>query len=186
MIPLPRYSLLALVALCFSCSSQSASPNATETSAGQSRLTSQSASSLPVFVGYADNLRVNGNFPTPWAGAPNTLFLGGCTSVDAGAIRLDNPGAAPLTIDSVVVDLQRPGPTFNLWGSFTIPAGGSAILTQTGCFNFDTSDFPIAFCGAKLAAGDPRVPKIVWHLSAWGVRRARFVTSCTMRVGIRP
>lgn len=162
MIPLQRQTVfaLALAALCSACSSQTEPSKAAGTRVGQSRLTSQSPSSLPVFVGYADNLRANGSFPTPWAGAPNTLFLGGCDSVDAGAIRLDNPGAAPLLVDSVVVDLQRPGPAFNLWGSFTIPAGGSAILTQRSCYDFDTSDFPLVGCGVTLAAGDPRVPKI--------------------------
>ena len=62
---------------------------------------------LSVFVGYAENKEITTpdptTFPVPWAGAPNTVFLGGpvpgqaaCGTVpacyDAGAIRLDNPG----------------------------------------------------------------------------------------------
>src|SRR5690349_8664443 len=78
------------------------------------RAAALAANTLSVFVGYADNLRPNGNFPVPWRGAPNTSFIGGCNDVDAGAIRLDNPGSTPLVIDSVVVDLQRPGPVINL------------------------------------------------------------------------
>ncbi len=93
---------------------------------------------------------------------------------DAGAVRLDNPGPNPLAVDSVVVDLQRivphpveprrPPPVFNLWGSFVIPAHGSAILTQTAFINFDTSDYPISgapvfFCIAP-APNDPQIPKI--------------------------
>jgi hypothetical protein len=99
-------------------------------------------------------------FPTPWQGSPNTVFIGGGTSFDAGAIRLDNPTDVPLPVDSVTVDLQRPGPAFNLWGTFTIPARGSAVLTQTAEFNFDTSDFPIEPCGTVTPAGDPRIPQV--------------------------
>lgn len=120
----------------------------------------QAATTVTVSVGYADNLRPSGFFPTPWQGSPNTVFLGGGTSFDAGAIRLDNPTDVPLPVDSVTVDLQRPGPTFNLWGAFTIPARGSAVLTQTAEFNFDTSDFPIEPCGTVAPAGDPRIPQV--------------------------
>src|SRR4051794_37086011 len=86
-----------------------------------SRAAALTTNPLSVFVGYADNLRPSPNFPVPWKGAPNTNFIGGCNDVDAGAIRLDNAGSTPLVIDSVVVDMQRPGPVFNLWGSFSVP-----------------------------------------------------------------
>src|SRR5215831_646325 len=75
------------------------------------------APTLGVSVGYADNLRTNPNFPVPWQGSPNIVFLGAGPIFDAGAIRLDNNSSAPLAIDSVVVDLGRPGPTFNLWAA---------------------------------------------------------------------
>src|SRR5579862_3197919 len=32
--------------------------------------------SLAVYVGYADNLRADPNFPVPWQGSPNTTFIG--------------------------------------------------------------------------------------------------------------
>ena len=118
------------------------------------------ATNVNVFVAYADNLRPSGFFPTPWKGAPNTLFIGNGPSFDAGAIRLDNPTGAPLPVDNVSVDLQRPGPVFKLWGSFTIPAHGSAILTQTGQYNFDTSDYPLASCPTPAASSDKRIPKV--------------------------
>ena len=118
------------------------------------------ATNVNVFVAYADNLRASGFFPTPWKGAPNTLFIGNGPSFDAGAIRLDNPTGAPLPVDNVSVDLQRPGPVFKLWGSFTIPAHGSAILTQTGQYNFDTSDYPLASCPTPAASSDKRIPKV--------------------------
>src|SRR5947207_1108909 len=119
------------------------------------------ATNVNVFVAYADNLRPSGFFPTPWKGAPNTLFIGNGPSFDAGAIRLDNPTGAPLPVDNVSVDLQRPGPVFKRWGSFTIPAHGSAILTQTGQYNFDTNDYPLASCPTPAASSDKRIPKVI-------------------------
>jgi RHS repeat-associated protein len=117
-------------------------------------------SGLNVFVGYADNLRSNPSFPTPWQGAPNTIFIGCCPDYDGGALRLDNTTSSPMSISKVTVDLQRPGPTWSLWGTFTIPANGSAILTQTAYQNFDTSDYGIVGCGGTVSLTDTRVPKI--------------------------
>lgn len=113
-----------------------------------------------VSVGFADSSSASANFPTPWQGSPNTVFIGSGTPVDAGAIRIDNTSGAPLAIDSVSVDLQRGNAQFNLWGSFTIPAGGSAILTQTEAGNFDTSAFPIVPCGGTLSSTETRMPVI--------------------------
>lgn len=118
------------------------------------------SSTLGVSVAFADNSSSSLNFPTPWQGAPNVVFLGSGSPQDSGAIRIDNPGSAPLTIDSVSVDLQRGNAQFNLWGSFTVPGQGSAILTQTQPGNFDTSAFPIVACGGTLAAAETRIPKI--------------------------
>src|SRR5262249_38689569 len=131
-------------------------------------LQSGGSSTLAVSVGYADNLRSNSNFPVPWQGSPNVVFLGAGPTFDAGAIRLDNLSNAPLTIDSVFVDLGRPGPTFNLWGRFTIPAESSAILTQTGEFNFDTSDFPITGCGHTAPPTDTRIPTVTVTIAGVG------------------
>jgi len=116
---------------------------------------------LGVFVGYADDLRASANFPVPWAGAPNVIYIGTPSPIDAGAIRLDNNTDAPMPVDNVTVDLGRPGPTYNLWGSFIVPSHGSVILTQTQQFNFDTSDAPIVACGGTLVNGDPRVPRVI-------------------------
>ncbi len=125
------------------------------------------AGGLSVFVGYAeDKETINpdpATFPVPWAGSPGVTFLGGtvpgqsacgtlATCYDAGAIRLDNPSAAPITVGRVTVDDHSSlvgGKVFdNLWGSFTVPAGRSVILTENppasnpGYDNFDTSGFP--------------------------------------------
>ncbi len=125
------------------------------------------AGPLSVFVGYAEDKEINtpdsAAFPTPWAGSPQTLFLGGtvpgqaaCGTLtvcyDAGGIRLDNPGTTPVTVDGVSVDVHSSvtgGKVFsNLWGSFTVPAGQSVVLTENppasnpGYDNFDTSGYP--------------------------------------------
>ena len=123
---------------------------------------------LAVYVGYADDLRPSANFPVPWAGAPNVVYIGTPSPLDAGAIRLDNNTDAPMPVDNVTVDLGRPGPVYSLWGSFLVPAHGSVILTQTQPFNFDTSDDPIVGCGGTLTPGDPRVPRVTVTIAGVG------------------
>jgi RHS repeat-associated protein len=125
---------------------------------------------LAVYVGYADNRQPSSSLPAPWQGSPNVVFLGSGSPdsiFDAGAVRLDNATDQPIAVDRVTVDLQRPGiqplglppPVFNLWGSFTVPAHGTAILTQRSFPDFDTSDYAIVGCGQN-PAGDPRIPKV--------------------------
>ena len=83
-------------------------------------------SQLQVSVGFADNSSPSANFPEPWNETnPLINFVGGGTVYRAGAIRLDNPGSLPVTVDSVKVDLGRPGPVFQLWQNIVVPAGGS-------------------------------------------------------------
>jgi hypothetical protein len=129
-----------------------------------------SASGLSVFVGYAEDKETNNPnpaaFPVPWVGAPNIVFLGGpvvgqtaCGKLpecyDAGAIRLDNSGTSDITISNVTVDDHSSlvgGKVFSLWGSFTVPAGKSVILTENppnnnpNHDNFDTSSYPANNC----------------------------------------
>ncbi len=124
------------------------------------------SASLAVSVGYAEDKETNtpnpATFPTPWQGAPNTIFLGGpvvgqtaCGKLplcfDAGAIRLDNRGATDIVVSNVTVDLHSAiagGKVFSLWGGFTVPAGKSVILTENppgnnpSYDNFDTSGYP--------------------------------------------
>lgn len=120
----------------------------------------QASGGISLFAGFADSSSASANFPTPWDKSPNTVFIGAGAPMNAGALRIDNTSGAPLTIDSVAVDLQRSNAQFNLWGSFTIPTDGSAILTQTQPGNFDTSAFPIVPCGGTLASGETRIPKV--------------------------
>jgi hypothetical protein len=125
------------------------------------------AGGLAVSVGYAEDKEINtpdpAAFPVPWAGSPGTIFLGGtvpgqtaCGTLtvcyDAGAIRLDNNTVAAIPVGSVSADIHSsiPGGKLfsNLWGSFTVPAGQSVILTENppannpGYDNFDTSGYP--------------------------------------------
>jgi hypothetical protein len=104
---------------------------------------------LNVFVGYADTVHTSpGQVPSPWKGFPNVTFLGDNGPYDAAAIRLDNPTSSSIAVSKVTVNSN--GHTFSLWGSFSVPAGGSVILTQTsnqcpggasgGCSNFDVSE----------------------------------------------
>ena len=104
---------------------------------------------LSIYVGYADGLRPGGSiFPFPWQGSPGVTFVGGCT-FDAGAIRFDNSGNTDITLDKVTVDVGQFH--FDIWSTFhlVVPAHEILILTQTGCFNFDTSDFSSAGCGGN-------------------------------------
>lgn len=119
-----------------------------------------SGAGLSVSLAFADSATSSADFPTPWQGSPNVLYLGGGTPVNAGAIRIDNTSGAPVPVERVTVDLQRDNAVFSLWTNFVIPANGSAILTQTLPGNFDTSAYPIVPCGGSLPANDPRVPKI--------------------------
>jgi len=127
-------------------------------------------SGLSVSVGYAEDKHQSslnpGAFPVPWSGSPNTIFLGNpvfgsspCGSLphcyDGGAIRLDNTSASDIPIGNVSVDDHSSlpgGKVFNLWGSFTVPAGKSVILAgnppndDPSYDNFDTSGAPKGNC----------------------------------------
>ncbi|HTD48198.1 MAG TPA: PEP-CTERM sorting domain-containing protein [bacterium] len=107
------------------------------------------AAGYDVYVGYADDLRPSPFFPTPWQGDPTVgLFAGSNSPFDAGAIRVLNTSGGTITIDSLGVVLHPAvsGSAIALWGGslpFSLAAGQSAIFTQTGQYNFDTSDSPI-------------------------------------------
>ena len=113
--------------------------------AGQSLFASSvsaqtTAANLVVSVGYADNLRANPLFPSPWDGSPNTTFIGQGPTYDSGALLLQDTSSTAISVSDVSVKVGTS--TFDLWGSsLTVPANGNLILTQTsGSQNFDTSD----------------------------------------------
>src|SRR5579864_2330143 len=132
---------------------------------------SSGPASLAVYVGYADNLRADPNFPVPWQGSPNTTFIGVGPSFDSGAIRLDNNSSSPIQVDDVFVTVPGWTATSNrdshgngiadLWGSFTIPANSTVILAQTSnANNFDTSDFGLTGCGNTIPDGQAPFPTV--------------------------
>src|SRR5438270_12146092 len=99
------------------------------------------AGSITIYVGYADSLRATGFFPTPWLGDPGVVSeTPPGQSLDTGAIRIDNNTGASIVISGMTVALGG-GQTFNFWAPLTIPDGQIGIFTQTGSYNFDTSDF---------------------------------------------
>ncbi len=100
------------------------------------------AGSIDVLVGYADNLRPSGFFPTNWIGTPGVVSeSSGAQSFDAGAIRIDNNSGGAVTITNFQVNFPNIATTFAFWSSLTIADGGTGIFTQTVSYNFDTSDF---------------------------------------------
>ena len=110
------------------------------------------ATSVDVYVGYADTLRANpANFPTPWAGSPGVVYSGctGSCSFDGGAVRIVNNTFLVQNVNSVQVKLGTC--TWDIWQhNVVLQPGQQYILTQTvsgssdGCDNtsgeFDTSD----------------------------------------------
>ena len=108
------------------------------------------ASGIGVFVGYADSLRANAtDFPTPWAGSPQTTFEGcppGCV-YDAGAVRIVNNTGATVTVNAIAVHVDTC--TFSGWPAATLAPGADLVVTQlatgtsSGCAisaHMDTSD----------------------------------------------
>src|SRR5215472_8127128 len=112
-----------------------------------------SAGSVDIFVGYADTLRTNPNFPSPWAGDAQIQFFNGTPAppFDAGAIMIVNNTGATIDITDLIVTVG--GSTDQIWGSDLgtgemLANGMAAIFTQTVAFNFDTSDQPFqSGCG---------------------------------------
>ncbi len=103
--------------------------------------TSAFADSYTVYVAYADNLRPSGFFPTPWLGASNVVSetpVG--QSLDTGAVMIVNTGATTLNITGFNVHFGT-GQNFNFWSPLSLAPGQDGIFTQTGSYNFDTSDF---------------------------------------------
>ena len=110
------------------------------------------ADDVTVFVGYADNLRPSGFFPSPFCGDASVTVCQAAPLVpggmDAGAIRILDTSGAPITISNLTVTINPgTGPiVFTLWSTATINPSDNAVFGQTGSFNFDTSDF--GFLGA--------------------------------------
>jgi hypothetical protein len=118
------------------------------------------AANINVFVGYADNLRPSGFFPTPWIGSPGVVSQSpAAETFDSGAIRIDNTTASPITVSNLSVFFPSNSSTYAIWTPLVIPAGGTGIFAENNGVDtqFDTSDFGLF--GALPAAGtEPTVP----------------------------
>ncbi len=102
------------------------------------------AAGIAVYVGYVDNLRASGFFPSVWLTSPGVVSqTPDGQSLDAGAIRIDNNTGGSITISNFDVYFPNVAAHFTLWSSLTIGNGNTGIFTQTGSYNFDTSDFGI-------------------------------------------
>lgn len=113
------------------------------------------ADTIAVYVGYADNLRPSGFFPTPWLGDSNVVSQSPANQTfDSGAIRIDNNGGSSIDITNFQVYFPNINFTYTLWNTLTIGAGQIGIFAQNNFADtqFDTSDFGIfgAFPPASL------------------------------------
>jgi PKD repeat protein len=104
---------------------------------------------ISVYVGYYDTHHPDHprTKPSPWKGSPGVTFVGtadsGTNGWDSSCIRIENLTSSPLAV-TVTADIGSEH--FSLWGSRSIPAGGTLILAQTGFENFDGSDTNEAGC----------------------------------------
>ncbi len=115
----------------------------------------QTKEPLATYVGYADGLRPAGKiFPFPWKGSPGVTFVGSGT-FDSGAIRFHNDSSAPITLESVTVDVGANH--FDIWPkNLMVPADEELILAQDSGENLDTSDFSGSPCGVDNGV----IPKV--------------------------
>ena len=104
------------------------------------------AGSITVQVGYADNLRPSGFFPTGFCSAGGFGGSSGATcaqTFDSGAIKVVNNTGGTMTVTAVSVQINTSVFYGSLWttgGNFTIADGTDEVLAQTGFGNFDSSD----------------------------------------------
>ncbi len=103
--------------------------------------TAARADTFQVYVGYADNLRPSGFFPSPWIGDWELCRNRRSLSHSTGAVLVVNTGATALNISTFSVTMNGGGgPTYNFWSPITIGVGQSGVFTQTSSYNFDSSD----------------------------------------------
>jgi len=118
---------------------------------------------------HAEHLRTK---PSPWYGSSGITFVGtpdsGSGGWDSSGIRIDNLSSSSITF-TCTVDMGSSH--FGLWGSRTVPAGGTIILAQTGFENFDGSDTNPAGCygcNPNLCTTQVQSTKPVVHITMNG------------------
>ena len=137
-------------------------------------ISSSTSGPIAVYVGYydthhAEHLRTK---PSPWYGSSGITFVGtpdsGSGGWDSSGIRIDNLSSSSITF-TCTVDMGSSH--FGLWGSRTVPAGGTIILAQTGFENFDGSDTNPAGCygcNPNLCTTQVQSTKPVVHITMNG------------------
>lgn len=75
------------------------------------------ASTFDVYVGYADNLRPSGFFPTTWLGDSGVVSESSSSqSFDSGTIRIDNTGSTAITVEDFTVTMNGgTGASYSFW-----------------------------------------------------------------------
>ena len=160
-------------------------PGGTATSVNQFTVTA-TGPAFAVYVGYYDTHHADfpQPKPNPWQGSPGIVFVGvpdpGTTADwDSSAVRLDNLSGVPLTNVAVTVDVGSRH--YALWGTNTIPAGQSLILTQTVFENFDGSDLGNSAgcygCDPALCVTQVQATIPVVHVTVNGGVTVNFVDS---------
>ena len=137
-------------------------------------MTSAGGPSFAVYAGYYDTHHASTQpKPNPWQGSSNVVFVGQPDSSsggwDSSAVRVDNLTGATLT--GVVVTVDVGSHHFALWGTNSIPAGSSLIVTQMGNATFDGSDLNPAGCfncNPSLCTTDVSTTKPVVHVTVNG------------------
>src|SRR5207245_2140260 len=104
--------------------------------------TTAAATSLNVYVGYADTHHsATPALPSPWMGSPGVTFVGDAGNWDGGAVRVDNSDAIAY---SAHIWYTEGTDSYDCWGTVTIPASSTLVLgpkTTTACpYENDTSD----------------------------------------------
>ncbi|HWE10027.1 MAG TPA: Ig-like domain-containing protein [Solirubrobacteraceae bacterium] len=120
--------------------------------------TASAATSLDVYVGYADSQRGNAsNFPTPWDTPSNSQILfEGCRpasscTFDSAAVRLVNNSTSSVTVNSVKVEYSSMC-VYDIWPhTVSLAPGQQLILTQT---KTTTSTTP-GGCTSNVSSGAP-------------------------------
>jgi len=106
--------------------------------------------SIAVYAGYYDDHHPGDPQPKPdpWKGSSGVVFVGKPDNKSGGwdtsTVRVDNLSGE--TLSGVVVKVDIGSHRFALWGTQSIPAGGTLVVAQTAYANFDGSDLNPAGC----------------------------------------
>lgn len=128
----------------------------------------QASATISVYVGYADNLRPSGFFPTPWLGGSGVVSQSSAAQTfDSGAFRIDNNGPSAISITNISVHFPSNNSTYQIWNDMSLNPGEIGIFAENNGNDtqFDTSDFGI-FGGFPPSALNPSGSDLIGGCSA--------------------